>query len=124
MILWWLRVFRCQILTDLATSETEKAMLQDRLELVEREKSRLWEQNQDLIDRLARYFEMDKNLEWQGRGAPCPFPEAPHLPESMVHAPDNSPLPPSRSQGQQIVDARWRDFKKQTAIKFGIELPQ
>ena len=124
MILQILRFFNHPILRDIAQAEQDKALLQDRLERESQEKARLWEQNQSLIEKLDLYYRMDKNLEWQSFGRPCPFPDAPHLPPNQVHEPDNSPQPVRLSQGSQFVAAAFRDFKERTAKRFGIEIPE
>lgn len=121
MILRLLRFFNHSLLAQLERGEREQAILQDRLERADQDRERLREDNRHLLQKLTTYFEMDKNVEWQGFGRPAPFPDSPHLPPRMVHEPDDTPQRGERSQGSQLVIAQHDRFREETLIRFGLK---
>jgi len=62
MILWFLRLINHPILAQLSQCETDKVMLQDRLERSDQERARLWDQVEGLQGKLDLSYQMQVNV--------------------------------------------------------------
>jgi hypothetical protein len=74
---------------------TENLRLNDRLDALHEDRTRLWELTQECLRGERTAYQMHVNQSWQRIGGGVPYPEAPHLPPQAVPKPG-----PSESVGR------------------------
>lgn len=68
----------------LQSASSEKLVLQDRLDSVLEDRSRLWDLVSKSINNERAAYQMQINSQWQKQGFGAPYPEAPKLPLEAI----------------------------------------
>lgn len=83
---------RDQLRETVATLQTEKLRLEDRLISSQQDRDRLWESFQQSLQGERTAYQLHINMSLQRQGAGVPYPDAPHLPQHVAPQPSNEPL--------------------------------
>jgi len=89
MVTWLLSLFaahRC-VVEALHASNTEKLVMQDRLDSVLNDRRELWRMMESAIVNERAAYQMQINSAWQKQGFGAPYPEAPMLPSAAIQQP-------------------------------------
>lgn len=118
MILALLRFVNHQLVRDLNEQATSIRLLESRLDTSERHVSQLLAQLAETQRSERAAWQMQVNREWQGLGAPAPFPDAPKLstpPRNFEQIED----PVSARRPSQQIQEKIREFKQKSREMIG-----
>ena len=101
-----------QVREALQSTTTEKLQLQDRLDAVMEDRSKLWEMTQECVREERKSYQIHVNKQWSEHGLGVPYPESP-APESHRRE-DASTEPISRPRlPSEAIQARKTAFLDQ-----------
>ena len=101
-----------QVREALQSTTTEKLQLQDRLDAVMEDRSKLWEMTQECVREERKSYQIHVNRQWVEHGLGVPYPESP-APESHRRE-DASTEPISRPRlPSEAIQARKTAFLDQ-----------
>lgn len=105
MILWILRLFQAfrdlegerdhtvtVLREELQHITTEKLILQDRLDAMAEDRSRMWSLMEKSIEEMKISYQSHINVQWQKQGFGAPYPDAPQIPHHAVPPANQEPI--------------------------------
>lgn len=124
MIRWFLSLFAAyrQQAELIQSLNTEKLLLQDRLDAIMNDRSELWRMMETAINNERATLQMQVNFQTQQRFGVTPFPEATHLPQESNAQGPMDPLPRRQMPSEMIANgtARFiRQFQDRHVLKSG-----
>jgi len=102
---------------DHARLTQENLRLQDRIDTLAADRSRLWDTMQESLRNERTAYQMHINQTWQRMGGGVPYPEAPHLSPGTIPDPASAePMGRRRILASEAVKQRQNEFIQE---KFG-----
>jgi hypothetical protein len=116
---WLLNLFPSHraLLSDLQDAQAQNLRLQDRLDTVEAERARIWNELQTALKGERDALQMAVNEHWQRQYGVAPYPDAPHIPAKMATVQEGGPVPISRTYGFTRVSRQIDRFRNEYAAR-------
>lgn len=110
------------LLASLRESETQRLLLQDRLDATLSDRAQMWELMREALNNERDALRQQVNYATQQRFGVTPYPEAQHLPDEILPDRENNTTVYRRPLPSEAIAAATEKFKRQLADKLAAQM--